>query len=65
MATYLPSHKTLKYGKQDMLVTAAEVRTNSKETFSYGLLHLDTPLLADQQKLHQLCVNTGCQQENL
>ena len=28
-----------------------EVRTNTKATFSYGLLHIDTPVLADQQKL--------------
>ena len=32
-----------------MLSIAGEVRTNSEAT--YGLLHVDTPLLADQQKL--------------
>ena len=32
--------------------------------FSYGLLLMDTPVLADQQKLsHQHCVDTGCHVE--
>ena len=31
--------------------TAGEVRTNSQVTFSYGLLHMDTLVLADHQRL--------------
>ena len=31
--------------------TAWEVRMNSKETLSYGLLHMDSLVLANQQKL--------------
>ena len=34
-----------------MLGTAAEVKTNSLVAFSDGLLHTDTPVLTDQQKL--------------
>ena len=34
-----------------MLTTAGEVRTNTKVTFSYGLLHMDTPVSAEQQSL--------------
>ena len=37
--------------KQDMLYTAGEVRTNSESTFSYGLLHMGAPGLADQEGL--------------
>ena len=44
-ATYLPSHK------QDILYTAGEVRMNSSVTFFYGLLQMDTPVLANQQEL--------------
>ena len=38
------------------VVTAAEVRMNSLATFSDSVLHMDTPLLADQKKtnIHQL-----------
>ena len=45
-----------------MLSIAGEVRINSLATFSCGLLHMDTPVLADQQNLiiHNLCVYTGC-----
>ena len=35
----------------EMLSTAVEARTNSSATFSYGLLHMDTLVLTDQQKL--------------
>ena len=30
--------------------------------FSYGLLHMDTPVLANPAKIyiHQLCPDTGC-----
>ena len=38
-----------------MWVTASEVRTNSKEMFSYELLHMDMPVLGDQQKLMEGC----------
>ena len=34
-----------------MLGTAGEVKINSKLTFSYGPLHKDIPVLANQQKL--------------
>ena len=34
-----------------MFGSVREESTNSKEKFYYGLLHMDTPLLADQQKL--------------
>ena len=34
-----------------MLGTAGEIRTNSLAMFSYELLHMDTPLLADQLRL--------------
>ena len=44
MATYLPSHKPSKEDGQDMLGTAWEV------TFFYGLQHMETLMLADQQK---------------
>ena len=33
-----------------MLGTTGEERSNSEATFSYGLLHIDAPLLVDQQK---------------
>ena len=46
MATYLPSHKS---PNEDMLGIAGEVTMNSKVIFSYGLLYMDTPVLADQQ----------------
>ena len=47
-ATYLPSHKPSKYNEQDMRSTTGEVRMNSKATFSYGLIHIDTLVLSDQ-----------------
>ena len=31
----------------------------------YRLLHMDTPVLADQQKLNQFYVDTGCHLEDL
>ena len=31
----------------------------------YELLHMNTLVLTDQQKLHQLCVDTGCSREDL
>ena len=31
-----------------MMVTAGEIMTNLWATFSNGLLHIDTPVLADQ-----------------
>ena len=34
--------------------------------FYYGLLRMDTPVLANQQKhIHQYCVDTGCSLEDL
>ena len=34
-------------------------------TFSYGLLHMDTPVLADLQNLTIISSDTGCHLENL
>ena len=51
MAICLPSHKPTKSDEQDMRGTAREVKTNSKATIYYGLLHKDAPVLADQQRL--------------
>ena len=50
-----------------MLGTAEEVRTTSWAMFSYELLHMDTPVLVDQQKtfIHQLSAETGCLLEYL
>ena len=38
---------------------------NSYVTFSYGPLHLDVQVLADQQEQQQLCMDTGCSLEDL
>ena len=43
-----------------MLVTSGEIRTNSLVMFSYQLLDMDTPVLANQ-----LFTDTGCFQEDL
>ena len=45
MAIYLSSREP---SKQDIQGIAREVRTNLEVTFSYGLQHKDTPVLADQ-----------------
>ena len=37
MATYLPSHNP-----------TGEIRTSSEVAFSYGLIQMNTPVLADQ-----------------
>ena len=52
---------------QDVLCTAGEVRANLEMTFPYGIPHMDTLVLADQQKpyIHLLCTDTGCHQEDL
>ena len=49
----MPLNKESKpnYDKQDMLGNVGEIRTNSSSTFSYGLLRMDTLVLADWQKL--------------
>ena len=47
-----------------MLGITEEVKKNSEVTFSYGLLHMDTPVLTSKY-LHQLCADTGCILENL
>ena len=46
-ATYLPSYKPSQKIELDMLGTAGEVR----RTFSFGLLYMGTPVLAEQQKI--------------
>ena len=40
-----------------MMGNAWEVRTNSLAMTTYGLVHMDTPVLADQQGLS--CISTG------
>ena len=40
-------------------------KDNSKSTFSYGPLHTDVQVLADQQELEQLCADAGYSQEDL
>ena len=50
-ATYLLSHKPPKSDQQDMLGTAGEIKMNSSLTFANGLEHINTPMLAGQQKL--------------
>ena len=50
-ATYLPSQKPSKWVEQEMRVTAGEMRMNSWQTFFDEPLHMDVPMLADQQKL--------------
>ena len=42
-----------------MLGTDGEVRMNSRVTFCYGLLLMDTPGLADQQRLWYICSVEG------
>ena len=50
-----------------MLGNAGEVRTNTLETFSYGFLHMDAPVLADQQRLIHIkfLVDTECSLKDL
>ena len=45
LATYFPSLKLSKKEEQDMLHTAGLVWTNSKATITYGLLHMDIPVI--------------------
>ena len=45
-ATFLPSSQPSKNGEPDMVGTAGEIKT-----FSYGLLHMNTPESAGQQKI--------------
>ena len=35
--------------------------------FSYGLLHIDMPVLVNQQKnyIHQFCLNSGCHLDDI
>ena len=59
------THKPSKIGDQDMLGTDGKIKINLKAAF-YGLLHMDTPVLAKEQKLtFSCCVNTGCHLEDL
>ena len=50
-----------------MLGIAGEIKMNSSAPFSHGLLHMDTPVLADQQKpyINQLCADTQYRLEDL
>ena len=65
-ATYLLSYKLSKEDKQDMSDTAGDVRMNSEVMLSFGLPHLDSPVLVNQQRhIHQLFVYTGCHLEDL
>ena len=47
-ATYILSLKQSKSDKQDTQNTARVPRTQSKVAFSYGPVHMDVPVLADQ-----------------
>ena len=51
LATHFLSHKPYKWDEQYMLGTTGEVRKNSEATFSNVLLHMDEPLLVDQESL--------------
>ena len=64
MGTYFPSYKPSKLDKQDMQDTAWEVKTNSLVTYSYQLLNMDTPVLADCNIYH-ICVDTKCCLEDI
>ena len=49
-----------------LISTAGEAGTDSYVAFSYRLLHMGVPVLTDQQRhIHQLCVDTGCNLEDL
>ena len=48
-ASYFPSQKPYKSEEQYMLLTTIEVRMNSTEIFSNGLLRIDIPVLAYQR----------------
>ena len=50
IAVVKPFHRLSRNDEQDMLAMAGEERINSKAMLSYGLQHMDTPVLADQQK---------------
>ena len=50
-ATYHLSLNPFKLDKQDILGTARGKRTHSWETFSYGVLDMDMPVLAKQEGL--------------
>ena len=43
-----------------MLGTAGEVRINSLVIFSYGLLHMDIPVLANQEELAREPMQSAC-----
>ena len=47
--------RSTKSDEQDMQDTVGEGRTNSWETFVYGPLHMDEPMLADQQESIYIC----------
>ena len=56
-ATYLPFQKASKLDEKDKRYTAGEPRTNSYMTFFYGPLHIDVPVLSNQQEVtHNSCV---------
>ena len=48
MITYPSSHKLWKWDEQDIVSTVEEAETTSEATFSYGLLHIDIPVLTEQ-----------------
>ena len=48
---YLPSIPQIIQDKQVMPVTVGEAETHSHVTFFWGLLRMNTPVLADQQNL--------------
>ena len=66
-ATYLPSQKSSKKDKQDVRNTAGATRMNSSKvllwTPSYGRASVGR--LARIYRQQQLCMDTGCSQEDL
>ena len=57
MASELTSRKISNKDKQDMMDTTEKVRMSLWIAVSYGLLNMDTPVLADQQNLTIICKN--------
>ena len=49
IVTYIPSLKPFKKAERDMLETAGETKIDSHVTFCNGPLHIDVPVLANQQ----------------
>ena len=61
MVTCLPSCKSPKKGKQDILGTAGEIRTNSNISPTHEHI-VGQPI---KTYINQLCADTGCSLEDL